>query len=106
MLKINKTCSNIPELVDDILNPNCSDIPAISYESVNNPSHYLGKNGIYADDVIEAFGFGEGFRLGNAIKYIIRAGKKPGQSAVQDLEKAMNYIQKHINTIKNDKDNN
>lgn len=104
MLEINKTCSNIPELVDDILNPNCSDVPEISYESVNNPSHYLGKNGIYADDMIDAFGFGEGFRLGNAIKYIIRAGKKPGESAIQDLEKAKNYIQKQIDTIKTTND--
>lgn len=106
MLKINKNCEDIPELIDEILNKNCMEIPEISYELVNNPSHYLGKNGLYADDVIEAFGFGEGFRLGNAIKYIIRSGKKPGESAVQDLEKAINYIQKHIDILKNVQDNN
>lgn len=100
-MKNNDNCENINDLVDSIVNKRCSEVFNEEYELVNKPNHYLGKNGLYADDVIEAFGFGTGFRLGNAIKYIIRAGKKPGESAAQDLEKAVTYIQKHIETIKN-----
>ena len=48
-------------------------------------------------DVIE--GWGLGFRLGNAVKYIARAGRKPGQPAAKDLAKAIRYIQREINAI-------
>jgi len=37
--------------------------------------------------------WGLGFELGNAVKYIARAGKKPGQSRVQDLRKAIEYLE-------------
>lgn len=60
-----------------------------NYEKVNNPKHYQGEGGLSALDVINAFGFGEGYALGSAIKYILRAGKKPGESAITDLKKAM-----------------
>ena len=59
------------------------------YEKVKNPKHYQGEGGLSALDVINAFGFGEGYALGSAIKYILRAGKKPGESAITDLKKAM-----------------
>lgn len=36
--------------------------------------------------------WGLGFNLGNALKYIARAGKKPGSSAIEDLKKAMTYL--------------
>lgn len=40
------------------------------------------------------------FYLGNAVKYVIRAGKKPGNSALQDLEKAQTYLGYEIERIK------
>ena len=43
-------------------------------------------------DVIEAFNLN--FKLGNAIKYILRAGKK--DSITQDLRKAIWYIEREI----------
>jgi hypothetical protein len=39
------------------------------------------------------------FCLGNAMKYLWRAGKKPGSSAVVDLEKARWYIEREIQRV-------
>ena len=75
------------------------------YESedkmVSHPSHYQSKNGIEVIDVIEAFtedleGI-EAVCTGNAIKYLCRWKNKNG---VQDLEKAMWYLQHLINVLK------
>ncbi len=40
--------------------------------------------------IIDAYGLD--FYLGNALKYILRAGNKDGNPADQDLEKAIEYI--------------
>ena len=61
-------------------------------EAVDHPSHYQSKSGLEAIDVIEAFNLD--FHLGNAVKYILRAGKKDNE--LQDLEKAMWYLARHI----------
>lgn len=61
---------------------------------VNNPSHYQGKGGLQAIDVIESFGLD--YNLGNSEKYILRAGKKDGNSKIQDLKKAMFYLKREI----------
>jgi hypothetical protein len=39
-----------------------------------------------------------GFNLGNALKYISRAGKKKGSSRLDDLRKALTFIQFEIDT--------
>lgn len=59
---------------------------------VNHPTHYQGKD-IEAIDVIESFDLN--FCLGNAIKYILRAGKKGDKK--EDLEKAVWYLNREIN---------
>ena len=46
-----------------------------------------------AIDVIEAF-FPDSFHLGNAFKYIARAGKKG--DAIEDLRKSVWYLQREI----------
>lgn len=64
---------------------------------VNHPSHYTdGK--IEVIDYIEDKNFG--YNLGNAIKYISRAGKKSPDTKVQDLEKAIWYIVREIQRSK------
>lgn len=47
--------------------------------NVNHPSHYQ-MGGVEVIDAIEAWGFGEGFNRGDAIKYIARAGRKNPES--------------------------
>lgn len=36
------------------------------------------------------------FNLGNVIKYVLRAGKKPGVADIEDLQKAKQYIEFEI----------
>lgn len=88
--------------VDEILNPSEDYFEGgVSnyYESVNHPKHYLGKSGLEVNDVIEEFGLGRGFRLGSSVKYILRAGKKPGEDAVKDLKKAIKFLEEEIKYI-------
>jgi hypothetical protein len=60
--------------------------------AVDHPDHYRKDTGYEAIDVIEAWGLG--FSLGNAVKYICRAGLK--QDALEDLEKARWYLDHEI----------
>ena len=65
-------------------------------EMVNHPSHYnMGK--YEAIDVIEDWNLN--FNLGNAVKYISRAGHK--DDIVQDLKKSLWYIEREIQRIEN-----
>ena len=62
-------------------------------DAVNHPSHYTdGK--IEVIDFIEDKGLG--FCLGNAVKYIARAGKKDATKEIEDLQKAVWYIERRI----------
>ena len=62
--------------------------------TVDHPEHYGGKDNPYeAIKIIEAWGLG--FNLGNAVKYILRAGRKTG-SKDADLEKAIWYIRHEL----------
>ena len=72
--------------------------PPIKVEQVNHPNHYGGEDNTYeAIKVIDAWDLG--FSLGNAIKYISRAGKKRKDTELEDLRKALWYIQHHIENI-------
>ena len=62
-------------------------------ESINHPSHY-NDGQIEVIDFIEDIGLGTGFNLGNAIKYLARAGKKDVGKTVEDLKKARWYIKR------------
>ena len=69
-------------------------------EQVNHPGHYGGEMNPYeAIKVIDAWGLG--FSLGNAVKYISRAGKKNKEKEIEDLEKSIWYIRHHIETLEN-----
>ena len=71
----------------------------MSKEKVNHPSHYLKDSGHEVIDVIESWGLN--FSLGNAIKYIARSGRKDENLNVQDLEKALWYINREIKRLSN-----
>jgi hypothetical protein len=68
----------------------------ISNDPVNRPSHYT-------DGKIEVIEFIEdkklGFCLGNAIKYIARAGKKDPTKEIEDLRKAKWYVERRIKEL-------
>ena len=80
-------------------------------EHVSHPSHYTwlkDKCGIEVIDITRHLDFD----LGNAIKYILRAGRKPIinenlsddflRAAIQDLKKALFYINDKIDMLENE----
>ena len=67
-----------------------------SQDVVNKPAHYTDGN-IEVIDFIEDKKLG--FHLGNAVKYISRAGKKDPAKTVEDLQKAKWYLEREINRI-------
>lgn len=66
---------------------------ARKHDAVNHPSHYT-------DGRIEVIDYIEdkhlGYHLGNAVKYISRAGKKDLAKTIEDLKKAVWYIAREI----------
>lgn len=78
----------------------------VMVDRVNHPSHY-------ADSRIEVIDYIEdknlGFCLGNAVKYISRAGKKQDykdqdqkEKTIEDLEKAIWYLKRRIQELDQD----
>ena len=73
----------------DLLPPQPADI---------RPMHYGGQDDTYeVFKVIDAWGVG--FYLGNALKYICRAGKKDPSKEVEDLVKARTYINARLERL-------
>lgn len=67
--------------------------------TVNHPKHYNEHpSGVECIDIVEGFNF----NVGNAIKYLWRAGLK-SNDPVEDLEKAAWYCQREIERIKKEK---
>jgi hypothetical protein len=65
-------------------------------DAVNHPSHYTD-GGIETIDFIEAKKLP--YHLGNAVKYISRAGKKDQNKTIEDLQKAVWYIERYIKVL-------
>lgn len=69
-------------------------------DPVNHPSHYT-------DGKIEVIDYIEdkhlGYHLGNAVKYISRAGKKNPDKTVEDLQKAIWYINRKIQKLQEER---
>ena len=76
--------------------------PMESNDSVNHPSHY-NKGKIEVWDFISDWKLN--FDRGNAIKYICRAGSKDPEKEIQDLEKAIEYINHEIKMLKGESEN-
>lgn len=72
--------------------------PTPPKEAITNASRY---GGWAVDEFIAEMGLG--FRLGNVVKYISRAGKKAGQTELDDLRKAQVYLQRHITRLEEGK---
>ena len=65
---------------------------------VNHPDYY--NDGIEAIDFIESHKLN--FSLGNAIKYIVRAGLKNGEPTQEALRKAIWYLEREIDRLKHE----
>jgi len=68
----------------------------IENDPVNHPSHYTSDpSGVECIQITRH----RTFNIGNAIKYLWRAGLKDNNSDVQDLKKAIWYIEDEIKRI-------
>ena len=65
-------------------------------DAVNHPDYYTD-GGIETIDFIEAKNLP--YHLGSAVKYISRAGKKCPEKTVEDLQKAVWYINRYISKL-------
>jgi hypothetical protein len=66
-------------------------------DPVNHPKHYNSHpTGIECIEVVRHYNFA----IGNAIKYLWRCGLKDQDTEIQDLEKAIWYIQDEIARLK------
>ena len=65
-------------------------------DAVNHPSHYTDGN-IEVIEYIEDKKLD--YCLGNAVKYISRAGKKDPEKEIEDLQKADWYINRRIREL-------
>ena len=73
--------------IEDI--PDAADVP----DNVNHPAHYT-YGSLEVIDAIE--GLLLPYHLGNAVKYIARAGRKDPAKTEEDLRKAIWYINRYI----------
>ena len=64
-------------------------------DEVNHPAHYTAYEGLEVIQLTEQMNFNRG----NAVKYIARAGLKSYDTEIQDLEKALWYIQREISRV-------
>lgn len=84
---MNTTVKNLFKLMDN---------PLPDKEMIDHPKHYGGEDNVYeAIKIIEAYNLN--FSTGNVIKYVLRAGKKDRVTEIQDLKKALWYLQREIN---------
>lgn len=67
------------------------------YDIVNRPAHYTAGRKYEPINVINDWGLD--FCLGNAVKYISRAGRKDKNKTIEDLQKAIWYINKYIEVL-------
>ena len=68
----------------------------MTYDAIS-PSHYHGDRAIEPIDVIEDWDLN--YRLGNALKYIARNGRKPGEDPREGLKKAVWYLEREIQSL-------
>ena len=73
-------------------------VAKIKEDNVNHPSHYTAYKGVKVIQLTEQMNFNRG----NAVKYICRAGLKNKDKEVEDLQKAIWYLNREIERIQKD----
>lgn len=69
-------------------------------DEISKPSHYCEGRKYEPKDVIRDWNLN--FNLGNVVKYISRNGRKQNESSLKDLQKARQYLDFEIVTLKNE----
>jgi hypothetical protein len=78
---------------------NTKDSTKSSSIGTNVPEYYIGKfKGIEAFDVVQDFAH-DNYNLGVAIAYLLRAGKKAGNPAEQDINKAIIHLKRELQQL-------
>ena len=68
--------------------------------TVSHPNYYGGKDNPYeVIKVCEAWGLDKDAYLFNVVKYVARAGKKNPGKEIEDLKKAIKYLEFKINKL-------
>jgi len=75
---------------------------------INHPLHYsFGDSNQYeVVKVCEAWDLDKDAYLFNVVKYVARSGKKNPDKEIEDLKKAMFYLDRKIKNLENKKNNN
>lgn len=82
--------------IDEV--PETPTMTETEFDNVNHPKHYTEGRKYEPIEVIEDWKLD--FCLGNALKYISRAGRKDETKTIEDLEKAKWYIDREIRNLK------
>ena len=93
---LNTPCTNEPENPPADKHVDLQKVSGKVCDNVNHPAHY-SSGSIEVIDFIEDKDLG--FHLGNAVKYISRAGRKNPDKTVEDLRKAVWYINRQIQRL-------
>lgn len=70
---------------------------ATSNDNPIRPKHYTDLGKFSAVHIIPIWGLG--FEVGTALQYIQRAGLKPNEPEIQDLKKAVWYLNRRIHLL-------
>ena len=83
---------------ESIIDKLVDSLPEFKHDFVNHPKHYCyHPSGIECIEITRH----HDFAIGNAIKYLWRAGLKDSNNEIQDLKKAVWYIQDKISQLEN-----
>lgn len=90
-----KVCTDRIEMEENNMTVDTETTKLKDFDPVNHPQHYAdGKYEVI--DFIESTGKQRSFYLGNAVKYISRAGKKDPSKKKEDLKKAIWYLERYL----------
>ena len=86
--------------ISDMVSPIDLSKRIVTLDEGPRPNYYGGKDNPYeVFRVLEVWEMDNDFYLGNVIKYVARAGKKNKSTKKEDLQKALVYLQRRINSL-------
>lgn len=92
--------SNISELIKNNTSQQIeNDIKTELEKNTVRPAHYGSKSGQDVIDVAEDFGIIDNAYKFNMLKYLLRGGKKAGNSELQDMIKIRVYNDRYIEKL-------